>query len=99
MESDLPETALPSWNAFQAMEQSKRQYFSCLEQLERKYENGGTRLLTEEVELESLLAIHDRRVADFSQSVKTLGIEDSEAHKALIARMAAFAASLRTDET
>ena len=96
MESDLPEAALPGWKAFKAMEQSKRRYFSYLETLERKYEDGGIRMLAEDVQLDALLKEHDRQVAEFGKSVKALGAEDPVAQKALIAHMTALNTSLGT---
>ena len=98
MESDLPKAALPAWYAFKAMEQSKRWYFSYLEELERKYEDGGMRLLAEEVRLDALLKEHDRQVAEFGKLVKSLGAENPVAQKALIAHMTTFTNSLGTDE-
>ncbi len=97
MEPDLPQAALPAWHAFKAMEQSKRRYFSYLEKLERKYEDGGMRRLTEEVQLDTLLKEHDHQVAEFGKSVKSLGAEDPLAQKALIAQMTAFTSSLGAD--
>ena len=98
MTSDLPEAALAGWNAFKAMEQSKRRYFSYLETLERKYEDGGMRLLAEEVRLDGLLKEHDHQVAEFGKAVKALGAADPVAQKALIAHMTAFNTSIGTDE-
>ena len=94
MEADLPEAAWPSWDAFKAMEQSKRRYFSYLEELEHKYEDGGARTLAEQARLDGLLREHDRQVAEFGRAVKALGAEDPDAQKAFIAHMTAFNASL-----
>ncbi len=84
MKQTLPDAALPAWNAYLAMEASKREHFSYLEELETKYKYGGSRTIAESMHLEGLLKKHDKQVAAFRQAIKTLQAEDAGAHQALI---------------
>lgn len=87
MSDTLPAAARPAWDAYRAMEASKVRYFGLLQEVEAKSERGLPRTLAERVELEQLLAEHDRRVARFREAVKALMAEEPEAHAALVQRL------------
>ena len=80
----LPDVALPAWQAYEAMLETKDAHFSFLEELETKYRHGGRRTLAEGRRLEQLLAKHDAQVRTFRQSVAALQREDLAAHHALL---------------
>ncbi len=84
MEQTLPKKALPVWDIYRAMEESKRKHFSYLEELETKYRHGGTRTVAENIYLEGLLKQHGRQVAKFRKAIKQLQYDDADAHQALI---------------
>ena len=84
MEQTLPKKALPVWEIYRAMEESKRKHFSCLEQLETKYKHGGSRTVAESIYLEGLLKQHGRQVTKFREAIKQLQLDDDDAHRALI---------------
>lgn len=84
MKQTLPDAALPAWNAYLAMGESKRKHFGYLEELETKYEYGGARTIAESRRLEGLLKEHDKQVTEFRQAIKALQVEDVGAHQALI---------------
>ena len=80
----LPDTALPAWQAYEAMLKTKDAHFSLLEELETKYRDGGRRTLAEGRRLEHLLAEHDAQVHAFRHSIAALQQEDLAAHHALL---------------
>ncbi len=84
MTENLPDAALPAWNAYRAMEKSKREYFGYLSELESKYEYGGSRSTYENDRLERLLEQHDAQVTGFRRAMMRLKAEDAGAHRALI---------------
>lgn len=84
MEQTLPKKALPVWDIYRAMEESKRKHFGYLEELKMKYKHGGSRTLAERVYLEGLLKQHGRQVAKFREAIKQLQHDDTDAHQALI---------------
>ena len=84
VEPTLPKKALPVWEIYCAMEESKRKHFSYLEALQIKYKQGGSRTLAERVYLEGLLKQHGRQVTKFREAIKQLRVEDDDAHQALI---------------
>lgn len=83
----MPTEAEPAWNAYLAMDKSKQAHFNLLERLEKKYHDGGMRTLSEQAELESLLAEHSERVQHFRRLTKVLQTTDLAAHQALIAQI------------
>ena len=84
MEQALPKKALPVWEIYCAMEESKRKHFGYLEALQIKYKQSGSRTLAERVYLEGLLKQHGRQVTKFREAIKQLRLEDEDAHQALI---------------
>lgn len=87
MTQTLPDVALSAWDAYRAMEESKREYFGYLADLETKYQHGGARTIAESMRLDSLLSRHDRQVAGFRKAIKVLKARDAGAHRALIAHI------------
>ncbi len=87
MSDGLPEAAGPAWEAYRAMEASKLRYFGLLQEVETKAERGLPRTLAERMQLEQLLAEHDRQVARFREAVKALMSKEPEAHAALVERL------------
>jgi hypothetical protein len=99
MKQDLPEIALPAWNAYREMEKSKGQYFGYLSELECKYEHGGSRSRSENDRLEALLKQHDDHVQGFRRAMNRLKARDANAHRALIEQIKLLNADIgRTDE-
>ncbi|MFT5113258.1 MAG: hypothetical protein ACI8P9_002586 [Parasphingorhabdus sp.] len=65
---NLSEATKNAYQAFLDMSQSKTAHFGRLEELEVKYESGGNPSITENLELEKLLAEHDRNVHAFKSA-------------------------------
>lgn len=84
MEQTLPRKALPVWEIYCAMEESKRKHYGYLAELKIKYKHGGSRTLAENVYLEGLLRQHGRQVSKFREAIKQLQRDDQDAHQALI---------------
>lgn len=61
----LSEEAKIAYQSFLDMTKSKDAHFSCLEAITTKYEAGGAPSLAENLELEKLLANHDKNVKAF----------------------------------
>jgi hypothetical protein len=99
MTQNLPEIALPAWNAYRSMEKSKGEYFGYLSELERKYEHGGTRSNSENDRLENLLKRHDEQVAEFRRAMKKLKVQDACAHQALIEQITLLNAEIARPDT
>jgi len=53
--TDLPEEAQNAWLAYQAMSESKKTYFTLLQELDMKYKKRGSPTLAENLRLEELL--------------------------------------------
>ncbi len=66
---DLSQSAQIAYQAFVDMKKSKAAHFTCLEGLQRKYESGGAPSLAENLELEKLLAAHDKNVLAFKTAL------------------------------
>lgn len=73
------------------MLQSKQAHYGFLESLDVKYKHGGIRSLAERARLETLLAVHDACVTEFSQAIKALSAVDVEARDTLLRLMSDFA--------
>ena len=73
---DLSETAQLAYRAFMDMRDSKAAHFSCLEAIEAAYESGGAPSLAENLELDKLLANHDRNVLAFRTALAAVTDED-----------------------
>ena len=93
---NLPDIARPAWRAYCEMLKSKDAHFDTLEELNRKYTDGGRRSLAEIAHLEQLLETHDRSVARFATAMRALGEASSEAHGLLVNALAELNESLAT---
>lgn len=62
---NLSEEAKLAYQCFLDMTKSKDAHFGLLAELENKYEAGGAPSLAENLQLEKLLAVHDKNVKAF----------------------------------
>jgi len=88
--NELPDIAHPAWLAYLAMRNSKQAHFGFLETLDQKVQQGGVRTLAERARLDTLLAEHDRCVAEFAPEIKALGAQDADARNTLLRLMTAI---------
>jgi len=88
----LPKEAQTAWDAYRAMGSSKSVYFEFLQQLDKKYKDGGSPAIAENLKLEGLLKIHDEKVSAFNEAMQA--IEDKEARELLLQKLSADAASI-----
>ena len=95
---DLPTAAIPAWEAYKAMEQTKHRHLSYLRELAERYRDRGSRTLSEGVYLEKLLKQHDQQVAAFREEMAGLMRSDMTAHTRLIDYIKKFNETLGTDE-
>ena len=82
---DLSDEAQVAYRAFVDMTASKAAHFNCLQAIEAVYESGGAPSLTENLELEKLLASHDRNVVAFQTAMAA--VKDGDELKKLIQLM------------
>ena len=82
---DLSEAAKIAYQAFLDMSDSKTAHFNCLKTIESKYESGGIPSIAENLELEKLLADHDKNVLAFKTAMAA--VTDSDECKTLIKLM------------
>ena len=73
----LSEQAKIAYQAFLDMKQSKAAHFNCLEAIDSKYEAGGAPSIAENLELEKLLATHDKNVLAFKTAMAAV-TDDAE---------------------
>lgn len=66
---DLGDNAKLAYQAFLDMSNSKDLHFACLQALDSRYKSGGAPSLAENLELEKLLANHDKNVLAFRTSM------------------------------
>ncbi len=85
--TDLPKEAQNVWLSYQAMSESKKTYFSLLQELDMKYKKRGSPTLAENQRLEELLKLHNENVAEFSNAMNA--VEDKETRDALLQKMGA----------
>jgi hypothetical protein len=78
----LSEAVEIDYQAFLDMSNSKAAHFSCLEAIESVYESGGVPSLAENLELEKLLAYHDKNVLAFKTAMDA--VTDRDEKKTLI---------------
>ncbi len=88
MNNDLPPAARPAWQAYCAMQDSKRRHFDYLQYLEDKYSRYGQPDEAEEQRRSTLLAEHDGRVGEFRAALATLKQDDPEAFAELVRELA-----------
>ena len=82
---DLSEEAKIAYQAFLDMCNSKTAHFNRLEAIETLYESGGVPSIAEKLELEKLLANHDKNVLAYTTAMAT--VTDSDEKKTLIQLM------------
>ncbi|MFT5218420.1 MAG: hypothetical protein ACI9LO_001281 [Planctomycetota bacterium] len=66
---NLSEAGAKAQQSFIDMSQSKNAHFDCLAALENKYQSGGAPSLVENLELQRLLAAHDKNVLAFKTAI------------------------------
>lgn len=77
--SKLPEAAQPAWQAYRAMERTKREHIELLTRIEQRERHGGPRSFAEQVRLDRLLEAHDDAVLRFRRAMQELA-GDKTAH-------------------
>ncbi len=75
---DLSEEAKIAYQAFLDMGNSKAAHFGCLEVIETKYKSGGVPSIAENLELEKLLANHDKNVLAFKTAMDAITDRDEK---------------------
>ena len=75
---DLSETAQIAYRAFLDMRDSKSAHFSHLEAIENKYQSGGAPSVAENLQLEKLLAEHDKNVQAFQAAMAAVKKEEQK---------------------
>jgi hypothetical protein len=81
----LSEEAKIAYQAFLDMRNSKTAHFNSLEAIETLYGSGGVPSITEKLELEKLLANHDKNVLAYTTAMAA--VTDSDEKKTLIQLM------------
>ncbi len=74
----LSQEAQIAYRAFLDMRDSKTAHFSHLEALEHKYKSGGAPSLAENLQLEKLLAEHDKNVLAFKTAMTAVKQEEQK---------------------
>ena len=75
---ELSQEAQIAYRAFLDMRDSKTAHFSHLEALENKYKSGGVPSLAENLQLEKLLAEHDKNVLAFKTAMTAVKQEEQK---------------------
>jgi hypothetical protein len=83
----LPPAALPAWQAYRRMEQTKAAHFAALTDVEGAATPGPKPTLAQRAHLAALLAEHATAVADFKHALSTLGVAERAALAACLARI------------
>ena len=81
----LSEEAKIAYQAFLDMSNSKTAHFDCLKAIQTKYESGGVPSVAENLELEDLLANHDKNVLAFKTAMAA--VADRDEKKSLVELM------------
>ena len=74
----LSEEAKIAYQAFLDMSNSKAAHLNCLKAIENKYKSGGVPGSAENLELEKLLASHDRNVMAFKSAMAAVTDDDEK---------------------
>jgi hypothetical protein len=74
----LSEEAKIAYQAFLDMSNSKTAHFNCLETIETIYDSGGVPGIAENLELEKLLANHDKNVLAFTTAMAAVTDNDEK---------------------
>jgi|GEM_PF-606470 len=83
--NDLSDAAKIAYQAFLDMSESKAAHFSYLQAIDTKYEAGGAPGIAENMELERLLADHDKNVLAFTTAMAA--VTDADEKQSLIRLM------------
>ena len=75
---DLGDNAKLAYQAFLDMSNSKALHFACLQTIESAYTAGGVPGLAENLELEKLLANHDKNVLAFKTAMTAVTDNDEK---------------------
>lgn len=75
---DLSEAAKIAYQAFLDMSDSKTAHFNCLQAIETIYESGGAPGAAKNLELEKLLADHDKNVLAFTTALAAVTDNDEK---------------------
>jgi len=82
---DLGDSAKIAYQAFLDMSNSKTAHFNCLQAIETIYESGGAPSIANNLELEKLLADHDKNVLAFTTALAA--VTDSDEKEVLVQLM------------
>ena len=74
----LSKEAKIAYQAFLDMSNSKTAHFTCLEAIETIYESGGVPSIAENLELDKLLANHDKNVLAFKTAMTAVTDNDDK---------------------
>ncbi len=88
----LPEEAQKAWDAYREMGISKEEYFHFLQALDKKYKEGGSASIAENLRLEALLKAHDVKVSAFNEAMQA--IDDKDSRELLLKKLTADAAKI-----
>ena len=88
----LPEEAQKAWDAYREMGASKEIYFGFLQELDKKYKEGGTPSIAENLQLEAFLKAHDVKVSAFNEAMQA--IDDKDSRELLLKKLTADAAKI-----
>ena len=88
----LPDDVQKAWDAYQEMKTSKQEYFSFLQELDKKYENSGSPSIAENLKLEQQLKAHDEKVFAFNDAMQA--IENKESREILLNKLSEDAAKI-----
>ena len=80
--AQLTAEASIAFQAFQAMRESKRTYFTFLQDIDVKYKSAGAASSAETEQLAALLAKHDKNVTAFNTAMAA--VVDMDARNTLI---------------
>lgn len=94
----IPAAAKAAWAAYHAMDQSKREHFGYLENLERKSKQGQRRTLAEQTHLTFLLGLHNERVSAFGHAMQALRANDPAAYEQFLRYITRLNESLGDEE-
>lgn len=84
-EKKLPAEAQRAWEAYREMGVSKSAYFTFLQEIDKKYKEGGEPSIAENLQLEKLLEVHDKKVRAFNEAMQN--IVDGEARELLVKKL------------
>lgn len=93
----LPPAALPAWQAYRAMLDTKAAHFTALAAQEQAANAGQKPRLAQQAHLAALLDAHSAAVGAFKMALQALSRSDPAARDALIAALARVNEDLAPD--